>query len=287
VQVFAGDFLGPVGVPLPIVATGRQAGVAGGAVLRTGDCSVVGTGHTAVHCVCPPGVGTGYSWSLAVAGQSSALSNQTTSYGSPLLIAVTVSGPGIVGGDEPGTVPTAGGATVTLTGANFGPDSSRIVLLWDGAVVPIVALTVPHTTLFFTSLPGSGAGANVTLTVGGQKAGSGVRLPFAAPRVTSLRRGDSIDGEASLNCADVNPDGRPAHGAGGSAVVVIRGVNFGRGNATVAAIQGVPCTLLAPVSDFEIVCQTEFCTGAVGTAPFLSLLIALLGPQHASARCLS
>jgi hypothetical protein len=262
-QVFLGDFFGPANMLLPIVATGRQAGVVGGAVLRTSACAVVGAGHTTVHCVSPPGVGTGYSWSLSVAGQSSPFSSQTTSYGPPLLTAVAVSGPGISSGDEAGTVPTAGGATVTVTGTNFGADSSSILVTWDGTSVPVVVLTEPHSSLSFTSLPGQGTGANVTLSVGGQPAGRMVRVPFAAPRVTSLRLVSGADSEESLNCADVGSDGRPIGRIDGSAVLSIRGVNFGRGDATVATIRGVPCVLRAPVADSEIVCQTELCTGAL------------------------
>jgi hypothetical protein len=230
-------------------------------VLRTAACTVVGAGHTAVHCISPPGVGTGYSWSLSVAGRSSPLSAQTTSYGPPTLGSVTVSGSSAEGGDEAGTVPTAGSATVTVTGANFGSDTADVVLTWDGAVVPVVFLTQPHTTVSFTSLPGQGVGANVTLSVGGQPATSVVRLPFAAPRVTFLRLASTISGEVPLDCGDVGTDGRPVGRTNGSAALVIGGANFGRGNATVATVRGIPCALRAPVDHSEIVCQTELCTG--------------------------
>jgi hypothetical protein len=107
---------------------------------------------------------TGYSWSLSVAGRSSPLSAQTTSYSPPSLSSVTVSGPSVEGGDEDGTVPTAGGATVTVTGANFGGGTADIVLTWYGAR----HLALPHTMVSLTSLLGQGVGANVTLSVGGQ-----------------------------------------------------------------------------------------------------------------------
>jgi hypothetical protein len=281
-QVFVGDYFGPANVPLPVVATGRQTGVAGGDVVRTSVCSIVGAGHTTLHCVSPPGVGAGYSWSLSVAGRSSPLSAQTTSYGPPSLTAVAVSGAGIAGGDEAGTVPAAGGATVTVTGANFGSDTADIVLTWDGAVMPVVFLTQPHTAVSFASLPGQGLGANVTLSVGGQPATSVVRVPFAAPRVTSLRLAPTIGSEVPLDCGDVGADGRPVGRTNGTAVLVIRGANFGRGNATVATIRGVPCVLRAPVDDLEIVCQTELCTGAMDD----SVAVAELGlvPEPGSPR---
>jgi hypothetical protein len=264
--VFVGDFFGPAGVPLLIEATGRQAGVAGGPTLHTAACSVVGAGHTTVRCISPPGVGTGYAWSLSVAGQTSAPSAQTTSYGPPSVTELTVAGTGIAGGDEPGSVPTAGGATVTLTGMNFGPDGALIVVTWNGVVVPNVALSVPHSSLSFTSLPGQGTAADVSLTVGAQSSKSVVRVPFAAPRVTSLRLDATIDTAASLDCRDVGADGRSTAGSDPRqqrAVIVIRGVNFGRGNATVVTVGDDPCIMRAPVEDTVIVCQTSMCTGSV------------------------
>ncbi len=264
-QVFTGDYLGPLSMPLPIVATGLPVGTAGGAALRTTACAVVGAGHTFVTCAVPAGVGAGYTWSLTVAGQSSSPSIQATSYGPASVTAVAVTGSGVTGGDEPGAVPTAGGATVTLLGVNFGADASRIVVAWNGTVAPSVALAVPHTVLSFTSLPGQGVGVNVTLTVGGQPAGSVIRIPFAAPRVMLLRLDTTIDSGASLDCSEVDADGRPATGSGSGqrAVVVIRGVNFGSGEATVATIRDIPCVLRAVIDDRQIVCQTSLCTGSV------------------------
>ncbi len=264
-QVFIGDYFGPAGVPLSIMATGQQSGVVEGAVLRTSACSVVGAGHTRIHCSTPSGVGAGYTWTVTVAGQSSAPSVQTTSYAVPSLTAVSVASVGVVDAGEPFAMPTAGGAIVTLRGSNFGPDSSAVVVTWNGLAMPDVAVTVPHSSLSFTSLPGQGAaGVNVTLSVGGQAAISVVHLPFSAPRITFLRLDRTFDTEASLDCRDVGPDGRPTGGpVSGYAVVVIQGVNFGRGNATVATIRDVNCGLRAPIEDSQIVCQTDMCAGGL------------------------
>ncbi len=233
--------------------------------MRSSLCSIVGSGHTTVRCATPAGVGAGYTWTLSVAGQSSAPSTQTTSFGRPFVGAVTVTGLQIVDSDAVGAVPTAGGATVTLTGVNFGADDSRVVVVWNGTVLPTVALTVPHTALSFASLPGEGDGVNLTVTVGGQASVGTVRIPFAAPRVSFLRLDKTLDREASMDCSAVGADGRPTTSIGvlQRAVVVIRGVNFGLGNATVVTIRGVPCILRAPVEDSQIVCQTPLCTGPV------------------------
>ncbi len=286
-QVFAGDFFGPAGMSLPIVATGRQASVAGGVgLLRTSACSVLGAGHTSVACTTPAGVGAGYSWTISVAGQESAPSTQTTSYGLPSVTAVAVTGSGVAGGDEAGSVPTAGGATVTLSGVNFGADASNILVLWNGTVLPRVAVTVPHTALSFTSQPGQGAGVEVTLMVAGQPAETALRIPFAAPRVTLLRLDKSAGNGASMDCSVINDDGRPGTDFGPQqrAVLVIMGVNFGRGDATVATIHDVPCTLRGPVTDSRIVCETPFCTGTRNTrflagvsCPFCTLADCIVG----------
>jgi hypothetical protein len=94
--------------------------------------------------------------------------------------------------------------------------------------------------------------------VDGQPAARVVRVPFAAPRVTALRL---IDNAAPLSCTTVGDDGRPVGRPGGTAVLVIRGVNFGQGDATTVTIRDVPCALQGPVDDSEVVCQTELCTG--------------------------
>jgi hypothetical protein len=264
-QVFTGDYFGPTGVPLHIIATGQQTGVVGGAVIRTSACSVVGAGHTRIHCSTPSGVGAGYTWTLSVAGQPSAPSVQTTSFAPPSLTAVTVAGIGAVDVGELGAVPTAGGATVTLEGSNFGLDSSAVLVTWNGLVMSNVAMNVPHSSLSFASLPGQGtAGVNVTLSVGGQAASSVVQLPFAAPQITFLRLDKTLASEASLDCRDVGLDGRPAGGSVSRyAVVVIQGVNFGLGDTTVVTIRDVVCVLRAPVEDSQLVCQTDLCAGGV------------------------
>jgi hypothetical protein len=262
-QVFTGDYYGPAGLSLPIVATARQAGVAGGVVLRTSACSVVGTGHTVVMCASPAGAGAGHSWTLTVAGRSSAPSTQTTSYGLPSVTAVTVTGSGVAGGNEAGAVPTAGGSTVTLTGFNFGTDASAVRVVWNGTLLPSVAVAVPHTALSFLSPPGQGAGVEVLLMVAEQPSDSVFHIPFAAPRVTMLRLDKTSGSGASMDCSFVGDDGRPGadFGLQQRAVLVITGVNFGRGDATIATIRDVPCIFRAPATDSQIVCETPLCAG--------------------------
>jgi hypothetical protein len=258
-QVFTGDYFGPSGHSLPVVAEGRQQ--QGGGLVRSTACTVVGAGHTTAHCTSPPGTGTGYSWTLTVAGQQSVPSVQATSYGPPAVTAVTVSGLGSTEGG-PLSVPTAGGATVTLLGTNFGGDASRIYLLCNGdAVSGVVA---EHTRLTFPSPVGQGATVRVSLTVAGQVAEDMPLLRYAAPRITGVRLDWSNSSRSLLDCSVVDSDGRPALDSEQeeAAVVVLRGVNFGVGTATEVTIGGVVCRLLAPVQHAEVVCETPMCEGA-------------------------
>ncbi len=175
-----------------------------------------------------------------------------------------MTGPGAASGDDPGAVPPAGGATVTLTGTSFGPDVALVAVTWGAQAVATVSLVTPHAAISFVSLPGEGEGVNVTVTVAGQATARAVRIPFAAPRVTLVQLDRTTDPAASIDCRGAGDDGRPVGVPGPQqrAVVVIRGVNFGRGNATVAAVRAAPCTLLAPVEDTRIVCWTPYCSGA-------------------------
>lgn len=66
---------------------------------------------TLIHCPVPPGVGTGYSWMLRVAGQGSNVAPTTTSFRAPVIS-------GISGGQGSST---EGGMSVLLDGSDFGP----------------------------------------------------------------------------------------------------------------------------------------------------------------------
>jgi hypothetical protein len=132
------------------------------------QCTVVGSGHVEVRCISSPGVGVNYTWSLSVAGQASLpLSTVTTSFGPPTVTALVLSGPGVLSA-QPSAAPTAGGATVTLFGTNFGADAGALVVTWGGMSVQPVSLVQSHTKLSFTTLPGQGAPVAITVAVAGQ-----------------------------------------------------------------------------------------------------------------------
>ena len=74
------------------------------------DC-VVTRAHFEIQCRTAAGVGSGQRWLVQVGGQSSSLSEATTSYASPTIASVTA----------PAVLKTNGGETVMIEGTNFGP----------------------------------------------------------------------------------------------------------------------------------------------------------------------
>ena len=247
-------------------------------MVMTSECAVAGMGHTEVHCVVPPGVGVGYTWTLTVAGQVSAPTNQSTGYAPPLIASAAVSGPGSFAGDPAGA-PTSGGATVTLTGINFGHDPAHIRLTWNGIPATGLVLVTSHSQLRFTSPAGQGSKVMLVLTVAEQSVTLGPRLgpgghgdadtgllTYGATRVTRI----TLDKEGAPilpDCSSVGVDGRPTKGSLGAAVIVLDGSNFGNGSDLTVAVQGVPCSIVrSPMSTslsthVRIACTTQMCRG--------------------------
>ncbi len=297
--VFTGDHFGPPSTAtqgsLGIRAEGAQTSPSSGSGrVVTLACEVPASGaHTRVWCVSPPGVGVGFYWTLTVAGQASGRSSSTTSYARPVVSTVTVTGNGTYP-EDPGAVPTAGGATVTLTGANFGADPALVALTWDGLSVRGLVLLSSHTTLVFQSPPGPGPSALLNLTVGGQStwslelgagagagagagtAGSPAPTPtptpmpllvrYGVPRMTglSLFRQGLDSGTSVMDCSVVGPEGLGPQGASGArALLAIDGVNFDNATAATVTVGGMPCTVQAAwTSGQRIVCATPVCLGA-------------------------
>lgn len=78
------------------------------------DCAIT-RAHFEIQCRTAPGVGTGHRWLVQVGGQSSPLSDATTSYATPTVTSVTA----------PALLKTNGGETVVIEGANFGPGQAE------------------------------------------------------------------------------------------------------------------------------------------------------------------
>ena len=257
-MVFYGNYFGPVDPNLVSKAVGVSVTDGGDDNLNvvSTECQPVGDGHVEVHCVVPPGVGFGFHWYLVVAGRATSLSEQWTSYAGPVVASVTV-----VGGSR--LVPTAGGATIAVQGQHFGPWAASVTLTWNGDTIPVTAV-VNDVTLLFPAPAGQGARVDLAVQVGGQAAvvsQSYQPLRYDDPVVArlSLRR----DASPVLDCSIVDSNGRPVTQSSGStrsAVVVLEGRNFGRGDATTVTINGAVCVPLT-VSDAVIVCTTQQCSG--------------------------
>ncbi len=272
VLVFVGDHFGPPGLGIPISALGHRSGASPGSSVTTTRCVVAGSEHEEVHCISPPGVGANYVWTLRVGGQSSGPSTQRTSYAPPMVTALTTSGVGTLD-LEPGAVPTSGGATVTLTGRNFGADPTAVTISWNGAPIDVVALRVPHEVVSFTSPSGQGRPASVVVTVGGQEAillgssavgGSALVVPFCTPQVSSVALDRTNGTEPTLDCSAVQADGTSAVGTSspGRAVLVVQGSNFGTGSDVIVMIRSTPCTmLLGRATHNALTCETSMCNG--------------------------
>ena len=191
---------------------------------------------------------------MVVGGQASAPSSTTTSFGPPTVTSIAVAN--VVEEDGSLAVPTAGGATVVITGVNFGPDRGYVSLTWNGVEVAAAVLSVPHTTLTFPSPPGHGGHVDLALSVAGQDmvAAAGVTLPtlqYGRPVVTQQLLLEystvSVPGvvatPSTMDCQDTLASGVPV--SGGTAKVVFSGANFGGLQELMdVTIGGVECTLL-------------------------------------------
>ena len=166
------------------------------------------------------------------------------------------------------SLPTVGGAILTIRGRNFGEDPLQVRVLWNGVPVPGVLISEPHTTLTLSTPPGQGPFVNVTVVVGGQSTTQGpdgdapaLVAAYGPPNVATLRVRRE-PGVPTMDCNVVSEtSGKPQSGTVLSTVLILSGVNFGLGDATSVTIRGIPCAVLN-VSHFEVVVETELCSGA-------------------------
>lgn len=118
-----GDYFGPVLPNLVEVVAGHSALLPSAGTLVARNCAPHGDSHTQVWCTMPAGVGRGFRWTVTVAGVTSAPSDGTTSFGPPSVTSYSIRVGALAGLRG---VPTLGGATVTLTGSNFGADVGQV-----------------------------------------------------------------------------------------------------------------------------------------------------------------
>lgn len=125
---------------------------------------------------------------------------------------------------------TRGGATVTLTGTNFGADVSACHVTWSGRTVTGVRVSSPHTSFVFSAPEGPGGAVALGLEVGGQPVGdAGAWLPSLAYRAPVLRDPTLFDSTDPFDCS---PTIDPWPLTGGNATLLLFGSDFGDGTAT-------------------------------------------------------
>ena len=189
---------------------------------------VVTIANSEIRCFTSEGTGGNHSWHVWIAGQLSMPSLTKTSYGSPVITAIT--GPGAVAA-------ASGGSTVTLSGLNFGSSMAKISYVgyeevryrkaYD--VTKNCVMSIPHSALLCVVLPGAGADLVWSITVDSLSS-SGPRSSYAGPEISNVFLPDSPNSVLLVS---------------GGQRVVIAGNNFGPpANCTVSS----PCSYLETVS---------------------------------------
>lgn len=204
-----------------VISASYSGGVPGfsytySATCRKDDAS---RAHTRVICSTSPGVSVNFSWTLAVCGQSSVPSSQTTSYIPPTILSIT--GSGVV------NAATDGGQSMTVFGTSFGPPSSGIAQgstptvtsvlygltygnrAWQYSPTCTVSSAFPST-LTCLSVPGTGANLSLQLSIGGQRSNILFGVVSYGSPVISQFSGASIGGPTA-----------------GGALVTLTGFNYG------------------------------------------------------------
>ncbi|MFZ5441974.1 MAG: IPT/TIG domain-containing protein [Myxococcota bacterium] len=202
---------------------------ASGLSVTVGASACVPTLVTATQYRCTVGAGTGANLPVRLTFQATTTTSTVPlSYLAPALTALT-----------PSSLPTAGGASLTLTGTNFGSSGATITV--DGAACPVTLQS--HTQAVCLSPAGAGVQRPVVLTVGGQTSNARL-IDYDAPSISSL----SAVGATT---------------AGGTALTLL-GSNFGSSGGAVT-VGGVPCPLTGARSHTTVTCLLP--PGAGGTVP--------------------
>jgi hypothetical protein len=222
------------------------------------DCIVTVAG-TVMQCLLGPGTGAGLSWRVAVGGQLSPPSAQTTAYLPPVVFYFS--------GDGAHLGATPGAQNVTIFGTNFGPLGSPLraaygVNVTGGKDFVAVgcAVTAAHTAITCATAPGAGATLSWTVTVDEQDSVVAF-TDYAPPSVDALEGPGAQDGDPN-----------------GGQLVVVRGTNFGAPQWFERATYGptgyeyaaINCSLATPH-------ETLFCFTAPGCGAALRWVVRVRG----------
>lgn len=189
-------------------------------------CSLTQLQPTQLTCRVPPGVGTNLPIVVTVGGQVATDPALSLSYLGPVITSA-----------NPTAGPTAGGATLTLTGLNFGTTQGSVTV--GGVNCPLTSQQ--HSQLQCLLPPGVGTNVPIVVTVAGQPSNTFLGFSYLPPVVQSFS---------------------PANAStAGGGTLVLTGQNFGP-SATVT-LAGVPCVVtLASVA--EVQCTIPSSSGGAG-----------------------
>jgi len=198
--------------------------------------------HTSVTCIAPSGTGLAAAILVSVDGSSSA-STMLFSYSAPTVANIRL----------PASNPTAGGATITIEGANFGATASLLSISVGRTSCSNTGLFVQHTSLACVVAAGVGKQLDVSVSVDTQTGTLAKSYFYDPPTVTSVSPGTGVTaGGFSVTIMGQNFGGASVHQSAHAKVDV--------------AIGGSACTVFdisGPLpSHTSVVCSVAAGTGA-------------------------
>ena len=206
-------------------------------------CAAYGLGqsHTQIQCTVPGFQGASVPVFVSVSGQ---VANFSYAFTPPSLSSIS-----------PQSAATAGGASLTLSGLNFGSGASFGLVNYNltmagVSVAPLSVTLYNQTSVVFPCPAGSGAIVPISLTVAGQTAVySGVAFSYAPPALLQVSGCTGSSGNATTLCSTT-----------AATVLNITGYNFGPNVSQVAvSVGGVSCPVLPSpfVPHFLVSCTLQ------------------------------
>ena len=224
----------------------------------TSPCHVL-LPHTLLRCVSVPGSGYQNRWLLRVGGQFSNEYYQSKSiYGYPIVISV----------DKLNTpLPTTGGLVLMIDGLNYGTNNSQVVVEYVNekgiTYSPSCQLTINHTQLTCTTVPGYGNRLSWSIEVNGLLSVDLFVMSYAKPSIDSLTC-------KNMNCGRLT----------GGEVVILTGSNLGPSSSPVQATYGFS-GLEFTARNCHIISNSAIeCTTAAGVGQNLKWIV-WIGEQQA------
>jgi len=271
------DF-GPIGSPISLRYMSSTSTL--NKIIAATGCSLT-SAHTGATCSSAEGVGGGLRFTLQIgvdaSGAGAEFSATLVRYATPAISSILPTTP----------IPTRGvDTTIFLTGRNFGPVGSDIIVRYSTAAAwadssqgyvytasnCVVVASKAHTQVSCTAAPGIGAALSFVITVGGQIADSPSTstVSYSSPSVTGISGPGSLGGPTQGNqliyLAGTNfgpatltePSGALLAGA---IAPIARYGHISGANMTMSSLNFLALTCRVTVSHTQITCSTTEGTG--------------------------